>query len=203
MQRDSVLIFGGSLIISVLLVGSLYCFSVVRTSMGPEPQSLASPIPDQPQGSYPNIPTTTPNWTDRPIKCFDDKVGEFWTNATDCQSADLQNRLSIAQPPQKIDYLSPGPDEMREKIRSGSKTSSGRKPSLRRTSKAVPSDLSVSCKFAVGRALEIERPLSAADDPAESTWRENYCKWVKEARSGECRVSSDYFYYGHLCLYGS
>ena len=36
--------------------------------------------------------------TDTPIKCHDPEVGEFWTNAATCAGADLNNRISIAEP---------------------------------------------------------------------------------------------------------
>jgi len=53
----------------------------------------------------------------------------------------------------------------------------------------------------VCKALEIERALVAADDPAESIWRDDYCHWVGEANAETCQAPGDLFYYGNLWLF--
>jgi hypothetical protein len=47
----------------------------------------------------------------------------------------------------------------------------------------------------VGKALEIERDLAAADDPYNSTWRETYCRFRCEAIEDDCPVDDRDFYY--------
>ncbi|MDZ4730146.1 MAG: hypothetical protein SH820_09425, partial [Xanthomonadales bacterium] len=50
---------------------------------------------------------------------------------------------------------------------------------------------------------ELERPLAAADDPRESTWRDSYCKQRCEAIQESCPVADDYFYYRFRYVCGS
>ena len=124
----------------------------------------------------------------------------------------MQNRLSEAQsitPPSQQNpygnenYVPPEEEAARNQGKSRSTgESSAQKPSLRLTGKSPPSDLNVTCKFAVGKALELERALSAADDPRESKWKDDYCKWRKEAKDENCQVPSDTYYYENLCAYG-
>ena len=69
----------------------------------------------------------------------------------------------------------------------------------RRSNIWPPDGLNVSCKFAVGKTLELERALSAAEEPGESIWREDYCHWIREVKTENCLVPTDLFYYGNLC----
>lgn len=177
------------------IIGGAYYMSVVRLPdekavQGASRNSLPSAAP-QASGS----PAPPSARSSQILKCTDPEIGEFYTNAKDCENADLNNRLSHAETLKKVDYLSPNAKEARRDIRTGV----NKKPDIRRVAKAVPDDLSISCKFSVGRALEIERMLSEADDARESIWRENYCRWLGELRDESCKVSRDYFYYGHLC----
>jgi hypothetical protein len=204
MRRDSVLIFGASMLISLGLVGAAYYVSVVRqTPSAPEATAGAQ---SQPKSSAVGSPApeqgATPTWTNTPIKCVDPEIGEFWTNAKDCESADLKNRISVAQPLDRPRSASPSTEATPKNSPTNAKNTASNKPNLRNVARPVPEGLNVSCKFAVGKALEIERDLSAADDPAESIWRENYCKWVNETRANDCPVSGNFFYYGDLCGYG-
>jgi len=202
MRRESIFIFGSSLLITVLIVGVIYYLTVVQPLQNAVSKSAPPLHSEQSVGNAPAQETNAPQWTDRPIKCVDEEIGEFWTNARDCESADLENRISNAQSYQNTNQ--PNSKSANSPINnySPSKTRAKRKPNIRQVAKDVPDGLSVSCKFAVGRALETERPLSAADDPAQSVWRENYCKWIREVREEDCNVSSDLFYYGHLCGFG-
>lgn len=198
MRKDSALIFGISVLITIGIVGGAYYMNVVWQPQAQNANDQPAPSTSQLNGNSAATQANEPRWTDQPIKCFNEEYGEFWTNAKNCESADLKNRLSIAQPVQKVDYISPNANEVRRKIHSSAQRKSDKKPSLRQVANSVPSGLGVSCKFAVGRAQEIERSLSAANNPAESVWRENYCRWIKEAKS--CGVSMEYFYYPEICL---
>jgi hypothetical protein len=142
------------------------------------------------------------------LVCEHPELGTFYTNASSCHEADLDNRISHAE------SFSPVPDRDRysgndyqtpQKAAGNSRTDrkpENQKPNLRLHGKSPPNGLNVSCKFSVGKALEIERTLAAADDPRESTWRESYCKQRCEAIRESCPVADDYFYYRfrNVCL---
>jgi hypothetical protein len=57
----------------------------------------------------------------------------------------------------------------------------------------------VNCRFAIGRAREIEGPMKLRRDPGESRWRESYCRWVCEARNYQCGDLRRYLSLGELC----
>jgi len=202
MRKDSAFIFGFSVLITAGIVGGAYYMNVVRPSQPSEHLPKPTISSSRVVGNSIDPGAARPHWTDKPIKCIDEEIGEFWTNASNCEDADLNNRLSIAEPIREVDYISPNAKEARREIHSSARRNASREPSLRRVAKAVPSNLSVSCKFAAGRALEIERMLSTADDPRESIWRKNYCRWVNDARSRGCKLERNFFFYGDLCGYG-
>ena len=193
MRRDSAFVFGFSILISAVIVSGLYYMSVQRpiqhasSEIGKQKGTIAEPAVGMSSG----VSDPQSNRTDQIIKCIDPDIGEFWTNARDCQSADLDNRMSNAQSYRGAIYPGSKTSESQKDNHKTSKRIMNQKPDIRQVAKEVPDGLSVSCRFAVGRALEIERPLSAADDPAESIWRESYCKWVTEVREEDCNVSSD------------
>lgn len=215
MRRDSVLIFGFSVLITVGIVGGAYYFSTVKQPAPDSGQSFyARQSPALRISSVGNTGVsqeTSSNRTDTPIKCVDPEIGEFWTNAATCEGADLYNRISIADPlvtpptQQRYtneNYQSPQNQAVTRNTNSqkGPKKASY-KPNLRLTGKSPPKGLPVGCKFPVGRALEIERALSAADNPRESTWTEEYCEWRREVYSKECQVPVEVFYFSYreLC----
>lgn len=204
MRRDSAFIFVISVLITAGIVGGVYYMSIPRPieQADSESSQMQAPSSSPVAGNIASPVYSQNERTDQIIKCVDPEKGEFWTNAKDCESADLDNRISNAQTFRPTDYISPNAAESRKDLQVSKSSESNNKPSLRRVAKAVPSDLSVSCKFAVGKALEIERDLSAADTPGESIWRENYCRWVNETRSEGCDIAGNFFYYGHLCGYG-
>ena len=217
MRKDSIIIGFTSVLITAAVVGGLYYQSIVRQ---PGNSAEGQQFKAKPSSSWPNpsatgnpgvspAPSNRPSTTrtNTPIKCHNPEVGEFWTNAATCEGADLHNRLSIAQPisvaPNRPDfdnrnYAEPGENIDRSRTRTRtSQQNAAKKPNLRLAGKSPPSGLSPECKFPVGKALEIERVLSAADDPKESKWRGDYCKWRKEARG--CDVPNDLYYYRSLC----
>jgi hypothetical protein len=203
MRKDSVVIFSISVLITAAIVGSAYYMSIVRPTHNQTTQTRPEPFPDDQKhtGNPTSSQPAAPVWTDTPIRCFDEKVGEFWTNANNCDNANLENRLSIAEPLKREDYESHNASEVRSKTTSSKRAKKDRKPSLRLAAKSPPSGLNVPCKFAVGKALELERALSAVDEPRESIWREDYCKWRSEARKENCEVPRDLFYYNNLCSF--
>jgi hypothetical protein len=214
MRKDSIVIFGTSVLITAAIIGGVYYMAVVKSAAEPPDPAKTTwqtikPNESQPTGNAGVSAETSSRRTNTPIKCYDPEIGEFWTNAASCGEADLHNRLSeapsITTPEQRKpygneDYVSP--QEEAERNRGKTRTvsqSSAEKPSLRLNAKSPPSGLSAECKFPVGKALELERALSATDDPRESIWREDYCDWLTEVWEKGCEVPDDLFYYKNLC----
>jgi hypothetical protein len=169
------------------------------TTRQPGAVGAANTVPDVPAG-------TSASNNDRIIECERQDGSKAFTNAASCSEADFDNRLSYAEPlvktPERARYSGEGYQPPAEQARnSGQNSRPTQKPNLRLMAKAPPSGLNPSCTFAVGKALEVERALSAADDPMESTWRENYCRWRCDAVERECGVPDSYFYYRYqeLC----
>lgn len=193
MRKDSVIIFGISLLITTLIVGGAY-YLTFKNPAAEETSGMES----LPKPATPVVKQPIPSRNTNPIlKCHDPELGEFYTNASSCDEADLENTISHAE------SITPSRAVKDSTLSSRSSAHKVQKredePDIRRVAKNVPPGLSVSCKFSVGKALEVERVLSASDDPAESIWVENYCKWVKESRAEKCEIEIDFFYYRHLC----
>lgn len=86
-------------IFTALVVGGVYYAGVLKTGAEAESQSEASWETLKPRtdtNSEHSIAAPSGR-TDTPIKCHDPEVGEFWTNATSCENADLHNRISDSQ----------------------------------------------------------------------------------------------------------
>jgi hypothetical protein len=213
MRKDSIFVFGLSVFITAGIVGGAYYMSIVRPieHASPGPRQIQTPALKSATGNVASPAYLKNDRTDRIIKCVDLEKGEFWTNAATCDGADLHNRLSYAKPvmiapePERHsnkNYIAPGEEASTRntKNRTG-RNKASYKPNLRLIGKSPPTDLQRECKFPVGRALEIERALSAADDPRESIWRENYCEQRSEVILKKCKLPSEAFYYSYseLC----
>ncbi len=145
------------------------------------------------------------------LKCHHPDTGEYYTNAASCEDADLYNRLSTADPlvthPAKNtysgqNYSTPQVDAGNSRTnRPRRQTAAADQPNLRLHGKPPPPGLSPECKFPVGKALETERDLAAADDPYQSKWKDTYCRFRCEARQKRCAVAADYYYfdYSRMC----
>jgi len=206
MRKDSTIILLVSVLITALVIGGAYYLSAVRSgatdTTGAEadsqanPNALTSAIGATDVSAETSTHQTTSSRTGTPIKCQHPEIGEFWTNATTCEGADLGNRLSYSAPlastPFQDRYNDTG---YKTPARLAADKREDRKPDLRLTGKAPPDGLPVECKFPVGKALEIERMLSAADDPYQSTWRDTYCEFRCEVIEDDCPIQDDYFYY--------
>jgi hypothetical protein len=217
MKQESAIIFGVSALLTAAIIGGVYYMAVVKNAAEPPDPANATwqtlkPSDSQPTGNASISAVTSSARTSTPIKCHDPEIGEFWTNAASCGEADLHNRISDAQSVTTAeerraygheDYVSPQEEAERNRGKTSNlNQSAAKKPSLPLAGKSPPSNLNAICTFAVGKALEIERALSAADDPAESKWKDDYCKWRREAREENCQVPSDTYYYENLCGYG-
>jgi hypothetical protein len=211
MRNDSAFIIGATALLTAAILGGAWYLAQRPEAVPVAPEettwSTLEPGATEAVGGARTVPDvsaeTRAGRSERIIECDLPDGSKAFTNAASCAEADFNNRLSIAQPlsstPTQRPYSGEGFQPPAQQARSKTKT---QKPNLRLTGKSPPSGLNVACTFAVGKALELERALSAAKDPQESIWREDYCEWIEEARSSECSVGPDIFYYGHLCAYG-
>jgi hypothetical protein len=211
MRKDSTIVGGITVLLTAVILGGAWYMAQRQAAVPVTPEETTwSTLEPGATGAVgdantvPNVPAgTRAGRSEQIIECDLPDGSKAFTNAASCAEADFHNRLSIAQPlsspPTQRPYSGEGYQPPAQQVRSKTKT---QKPNLRLTGKSPPSGLNVACTFAVGKALELERALSVAKDPQESIWREDYCEWIEEARSSECSVGPDIFYYGHLCAYG-
>jgi hypothetical protein len=211
MRKDSTIIGLSTVLLTAAIIGGVWYMAnrplaeppapeaATWTTLEPEAVGGAKSVPGVPAG-------TSSGRAGQVIECELPDGTKGYTNAASCEEADFENRLTIADPlvplPKRQrysgeDYQSPA--QQAKSARDSSPTA--KKPSLALIGKPPPSGLNPSCTFAVGKALEIERDLSAADNPMESIWRENYCRWRCDAVERKCGVPDSYFYYRYnrLC----
>jgi hypothetical protein len=197
MKKDSLIILFFSVSMTVAVVGGAYYLTIVRnTQARPTVNDAVGEVKDFPQAS--NYRTNTP------IKCHDPEVGEFWTNASSCDGADLNNRMSYATPL----ATSPAQDKYTQKnykkpeqIAVNSRTD--QKPDFRRKAKESPKGIPAECRFPVGEAAELERSMGVKDDPKDSIWAEKYCEWRREIGKLRCPIPNDFFYYSISTVCGN
>lgn len=213
MNRESVLIFTTAIVLSAGIVGGLYYLSLkeLRRPSGidtvqPESQDAAKQVRQKKSSSNGRTAAIK--------KCTKPDGSEFWTNAVNCDGADLNNRISRADPMKSItgqkyssatrDSRNSGksgkagkPGEAGKPRKSGNSYSSA---SQKSPLKPIPQTMPVSCKFPIGMARKIERKsLSLKSDPADSIWKKPYCRWVCDARTEGCEYLDDYLEYIELC----
>jgi hypothetical protein len=94
MRKESALIFRLSLVASAGIIGGLSYWHSSK-----EAKPTLSSIISQKQSKALNTPEPQqhiPQRTDTPIECTLPDGSTFWTNASRCEGADLNNRISIA-----------------------------------------------------------------------------------------------------------
>jgi len=134
--------------------------------------------------------------TATPIKCTKPDGSVFWTNAARCEGADLDNRLSYADPVKPVPRVRVN-DSQSNKLNPGSSPTSS---SARKKPNPIPQDMTIECSFPIGMAQKIEtRSLNLKSDPSESTWRDSYCRWICEARVENCGNLDEYLNLVSLC----
>lgn len=210
MRKESVIIFSLSILISAGIVGTLSYLDyrnnleqpyAAAEDSGQLQQSQALTTGKQPytsaQGQTPRA--STPKRLKHPQKCVDAKGNITFTDQPDCANAAPTSGLSIVESVSPA----PAPSKPQSQTPAGTRETTtaklAKKPTLHVAGVSPPKDTPTECKFPVGRALEIERSLSVAKDPAKSIWRKSYCRWIKEARQDHCEISREYFYYSDLC----
>jgi len=221
MQRDSARLFGTTVVITAAIIGGMFLLDRATKTGRPLPPEQAtwtelkpSSQPSRSEGVGSSAAAqnhvSAETSAEGIIVCQHPEHGTVYTNAASCDEVDYDNRLSQAEPFQPVenperyrhdDYQSPN----RQAANSSSNTPNPApknvcdKTSLRLHARTPPNGLNQSCKFAVGKAFEIERSLAVADDPAESTWLESYCKWAGESFAEECDLSEVTYCFTNHC----
>ena len=208
MRKDSTAIGAITLLLTAAVIGGVWYMANRQTAEPPAPDETLWTTLEPGVGDATSMPdvaaATSSTRTHDYIVCELPDGTRGYTNAASCAEADFENRLSIADPlvpvPKRQRYTGEHYQTPAQQAKNARNSApSPRKPNLRLTGKSPPSGLDASCTFAVGKALELERVLSAVDNPRESIWRENYCHWMQEVRMENCEVPGDLFYYGNLC----
>ena len=194
MRKESLIIFVTAIVLTLGIVGGLHYLYLQDQKMIPEQPAVKSKPRGVVNGPQPRSQTSKPTRgrTEKIIKCAQADGTVFWTNASRCEDADLNNTLSI------YDHA---------KIASPAKSGKNATPSSKQTSrqtknslKPIPRSMTNACSFPIGMARRIERKsLSLKQDPSDSVWRDSYCRWVCEARTEGCEDVDSYLDLGELC----
>lgn len=196
MKKDSLFIFSISIVLSLSIVGGAYYLNLQKQQSSPKTGVTETPLlidAGQATGRT-GVPATQRTAT--PIKCTQPDGSVFWTNAARCAGADLENRLSFADPVKPVPRVRLS-DSKNEKSDSGSTRTSS---SARKKLKPIPRELTIACSFPIGMAQKIEtRSLNLKSDPSESIWKDSYCRWICEARVESCGNLDDYLNLVSLC----
>jgi hypothetical protein len=204
MRKDSAFIVGATALITAAILGGAWYMAQRQAAVAVDPKETIWTTLDPGVGGASSVPDisaeTSTGRSARIIACGLPDGSKAFTNAASCAEADFDNRLSIADPLAAPSVQSRySGEDYQPPAQQARDARADAKPNLRLTGKSPPSGLNPSCTFNVGKALELERALSAAEEPGESIWREDYCRWIQEARAENCQVPSDLFYYGNLC----
>ena len=134
--------------------------------------------------------------TATPIKCTQADGSVFYTNASRCEGADLDNRLSYAEPVKPLNQKKSDSSTFDITQKAWAQTSQANGKAL----KQIPWKMKNECSFPIGKAQGIEHnPLRLKDNPAESVWKDSYCRWVCVARVAKCEDIEDYLSMTRLC----
>jgi hypothetical protein len=207
MRKESIIIFSLAALVSIGIVGALSYFhykSNQRQATPATTEHQPPPVSTPNKKPYANVRQPTRKAPAHrllkyPQKCINAQGNVIYTNQPNCKNAAPKSNFSI------VESVSPVPRQSKPQNQSQTASSNttdkklAKKPNLRLFGVTPPRDTPRECKFPVGKALEIERSLSAAKDPAKSIWKKSYCRWIREARQDGCEISREYFYYSHLC----
>ena len=189
MRKDSLIVFATSIVLTLGIVGGAHYLYLQDQKPIPgepavKPQTATGALQTKPQMNQPAKRRTA-----KIIQCTQPDGSEFWTNASRCEDADLNNTLS---------YYDHAPQ---------AKVDNRRKPNSKQASRQAKNSLQPisrsmtnACSFPIGMARRIEKKsLSLKQDPSDSVWRNSYCRWVCEARREGCESVDSYLDLGHLC----
>jgi hypothetical protein len=139
----------------------------------------SSPPPSVAQKAAPV--TRAPNRSDTILTCSAADGTVFYTNATRCEQADLENRVNVM----------PAIDEP---VAQSSRDCLGAQPGGPR----VHHFLAV-CMEPFNEALELEPFLLESDDPVNSRVGRRYCGLITEGVQAGCMATSDQFCFLDIC----
>jgi hypothetical protein len=192
MRKDSLIIFSVSIVLTLGIVGGAHYLYLQNQKRIPDPASIPpSPAVGAAQSKRSTVPPANPRKS-TVIKCTKPDGSVFYTNARRCQDADLNNTLSY--------YESVKPAPRVTKRNPSNSRSSHASSQDKKTLKSIPREMTFACSFPIGKARKIEtRSLSLKADPAESIWKDSYCRWICEARVENCGDLNDYLKLVRLC----
>lgn len=171
----------------------------VRVESTPELEFDARPVPAPGSGLAESV--AQPRYGDRILQCEAPDGSTVYTNAVDCESVDHSQRVSVIAAPKRA-APRPSAPPPRQTVRPSRSTPPP--PRCGRQSLQLfvpnPQDVRQQCKWAWGRAQELERMLSQADDPGESIWLDEYCERVQEVVASACDFDAKAFCYEQYCL---
>jgi hypothetical protein len=107
MRKESIIKWELSVLLGAAIIGGAWFFLAARDTPPPQPEPTTTwqtltPSPGHPSGNAKTVPDvsaeTSPLRGSAINRCTDPEVGEFFTNATTCDAADLSNRLSYSAP---------------------------------------------------------------------------------------------------------
>ena len=196
MRQNSLIIFTTFVVLTLCIVGGTHYLYLQGQKATPDKELLETQPGIGNAQAVNRAVKPAVRRTATPIKCTQADGSVFWTNASRCEDADLNNRLSFAEP------VKPAP---REKTKNSTfditqKAWTHTSQANSRVLKSIPWKMNNACSFAIGKAQEIEKKsLQLKDDPAESLWKESYCRWVCEARAEKCEDIENYLRMTQLC----
>lgn len=192
MRKESLIIFAISIVLTVGIVGGTHYLYLQNQKVIPDepavkPRAVAGAVQSRPQQNQ-----LARRRTAKIIKCTQADGSVFWTNASRCEDADLDNSLSY------YEHVKLNPQVKNSKKNKNNSNQVSRNSSDNR--KSITSETPMTCRFPIGMAQKIEtRSLNLKLDPSDSVWRDSYCRWVCEARRKGCDSVDDYLEMGHLC----
>ena len=191
MRKESLVIFVISIVLTLGIVGGAHYLYLQNQKIAPAEVKVKPP--SNIGTSKPSRPKTQPavGRTDKIIECTKPDGTVFYTNATRCEDADLDNHFSI------YDHVEIAPPET---TTSKYKSSSQKSDSNRQSLKPIPRSMTNACSFPIGMARRIEtRAMSYKTPPEESLWKDTYCKWICEARVENCGNLEEYLEHPNIC----
>jgi hypothetical protein len=198
MRKESLVYTATSIVLMAAIVAGVHYHgqqeqNAPNDEAAGESQPAIGNAPADSNVSRPNVRRTA-----TPIRCTLPDGSVFYTNASRCEDADLDNRLSIAQPmnPARKEKQSDSQSifDLTQKAWAQTSHANGK------TLKQIPSNMKNECSFPIGKAQEMEKnPPRSTDDPDGVVWRDSYCRWVCEARVAGCEDIENYLGMTRFC----
>lgn len=198
------------IVVAALVMTAVY-FSFHAKDQAPVPQAeptsdnaAVTPPPVAPASDPLQVATRTQPATGAIKQCTKADGSVFYTNLVNCSDADTTPGLSVIEAPRRTAPSNrSGTNRSTTQSRTQQNRSNQQKDRCGRLAlpgtDTAPSDIPRVCDWSWGRAREIERMLSAADNPAQSTWKGEYCERLTEIWDAGCRPKAADFCYEEIC----